>query len=70
MRWHAFKAGDRDAYLAMIVNAASEAAREGATRVALAQASMAGACGLIPLGTLPLNSPAAGLAAAVKAAAA
>lgn len=66
--WEAFRAGDRDAYLTMIAHAASEAAQAGAARVALAQASMAGACALIPSGTPPLNSPVSGLAAAATAA--
>ena len=68
LAWEAFKVGDRDRYLAMIANAAREALRTGATRVALAQASMAGACALIPLGERPLNSPSAGLMAAIAAA--
>lgn len=68
--WEVFKAGDRNTYLQMIADAASEATRAGATRVALAQASMAGASALIPLGTPPLNSPMSGLVAAATAAAA
>ncbi|MDP4006825.1 Asp/Glu racemase [Methylobacterium sp. NEAU K] len=68
--WDAFKAGDRDAYLAKIAHAAIAAAQAGATRVALAQASMAGACGLINSDIRSLNSPEAGLIAAAKAAAA
>ena len=67
--WEAFKAGKRDTYLSMIAHAASEAAQVGAARVALAQASMAGACDLIHSGIRPLNSPVTGLTAAVKAAA-
>jgi len=66
--WEAFKSGNRDRYLAMIANAAREAMRTGATRVALAQASMAGACALIPLEERPLTSPTAGLLAAAAAA--
>jgi hypothetical protein len=68
--WDAFKAGDHDAYLSMIAHAAGEAAQAGAARVALAQASMAGASALIRSSPPPLNSPAAGLAAAVRAVAA
>ncbi|NEU14533.1 Asp/Glu racemase [Methylobacterium sp. BTF04] len=67
--WEAFKAGERDTYLTMIADAANEAAQAGAERVALAQASMAGACDLIHSGIRPLNSPVTGLAAAAKAAA-
>lgn len=67
--WEAFKAGKRDTYLTMIAHAACEAAQEGAARVALAQASMAGACDLIHSGIRPLNSPVTGLMAAVEAAA-
>lgn len=66
--WEAFKAGDRDRYLAMIAQAADEAMRSGATRVALAQASMAGAATLAAADQQPLNSPMAGLAAAITAA--
>ena len=66
--WEAFKAGDRDRYLATIAEAADEAMRSGATRVALAQASMAGAATLVAADQKPLNSPMAGLAAAIIAA--
>lgn len=65
--WEAFKASNRDVYLTMIAHAASEAAQSGAARVALAQASIAGACDLIHTGIRPLNNPVTGLAAAVKA---
>ncbi|WP_244537395.1 Asp/Glu racemase [Methylobacterium pseudosasicola] len=68
--WESFKAGNRDVYLAMIARTAMTAAQEGATRVALAQASMAGACNLIDPDIRPLNSPEAGLIAAARAAAA
>lgn len=68
--WAAFKAGQQDRYLAMIARAAIEAKRGGAARVALAQASMAGACDLVAAGERPLNSPVAGLVAAVSAASA
>lgn len=62
--WEAFKAGSADRYLAMIAQASVDAMRAGATRVALAQASMAGACDLVPIGQRPLNSPTVGLLAA------
>lgn len=65
--WEAFKAGDRSRYLAVIAQAADEAIRSGATRVALAQASMAAAAPLVAAGPRPFNSPAAGLAAAIAA---
>lgn len=65
--WEAFKAGDRSRYLAVIAQAADEAIRSGATRVALAQASMAAAASLVAAGPRPFNSPAAGLAAAIAA---
>ncbi len=67
--WSAFKEGDRDRYLALVAEAADEAVREGASRVALAQASMAGAARLTREGLPPLTSPAVGLRAAVAAAA-
>lgn len=66
--WQAFKAGDRDGYLAMIAQSADEATRSGATRVALAQASMAAAAALVATSPRPLNSPTVGLAAAIAAA--
>ncbi|CAH2602168.1 Asp/Glu racemase [Rhodovastum atsumiense] len=65
--WDAFKAGQRDRYLEMIARAAGEALRAGATCVALAQASMAGASDLLPVGQRPLNSPLVGLVAAAAA---
>lgn len=67
--WAAFKAGHQDQYLKMIADAVREAIQDGATRVALAQASMAGACGLVAAEDRPLNSPVTGLIAAVAAAA-
>jgi hypothetical protein len=66
--WAAFKAGRQDRYLDMIARAAIEAQRGGAARVALAQASMAGASDLVTEGERPLTSPVAGLVAAVSAA--
>jgi hypothetical protein len=68
--WAAFKAGQQDRYFAMIACAATEAKRGGAARVALAQASMAGACDLVAADERPLSSPVAGLIAAAAAAAA
>ncbi|MCZ8311891.1 MAG: aspartate/glutamate racemase family protein [Magnetospirillum sp.] len=65
--WAAFKAGQQDRYLAMVARAAIEAKRGGAARVALAQASMAGASDLVAAGERPLNSPVAGLIAAAAA---
>lgn len=66
--WAAFKAGDLAGYHALVAAAADRALQEGATRVALAQASMAGAARLVRSGPAPLTSPAAGLRAAVAAA--
>ena len=63
--WAAFRAGDHAAYLMLVARAADDAACGGA-RVALAQASMAGAAALA--GSAPLTSPAAGLTAAIAAA--
>jgi Asp/Glu/hydantoin racemase len=67
--WAAFKGGDRDRYLSLVAEAADEAIREGASRVALAQASMAGAARLTREGSPPLTSPSVGLRAAIAAAA-
>jgi len=65
--WAAFKEGDRDRYLALVAEAADEAIREGASLVALAQASMAGAARLTHEGSPPLTSPIVELRAAVAA---
>ena len=65
--WERFKAGEAQSYLAMIADAADVAAREDATTVALAQASMAGAAALCREAR-PLTSPVVGLAAALAAA--
>jgi hypothetical protein len=65
--WDAFKAGRIPEYHAMIAAAADEAFGDGAEKVALAQASMAGAAALCRAGR-PLESPAVGLAEAVEAA--
>lgn len=65
--WAAFKAGEGERYLALVAGAADAAARDGASRVALAQASMAGAAQLAQESPIPLTSPAVGLGAAVVA---
>lgn len=62
--WDLFKAGDNNSYLAEVSRAADAAYGEGATVVALAQASMAPAAKLCRKGR-PLTSPEAGLRAAV-----
>ncbi|MDH6230280.1 hypothetical protein M2281_000852 [Mesorhizobium soli] len=61
--WALFKAGKYDAYLSDIARAADAAYSDGATTVALAQASMAGAVDLVKCGPKPLTSPIAGLRA-------
>lgn len=58
--WSLFKAGSRDGYLAVIARAAEAAYEDGASIVALAQASMAGAADHVGNGPRPLSSPAAG----------
>lgn len=65
--WEAFKAGDADRYRALVARAADAARAGGAAQVALAQASMAGAAGLLPPESRPLTSPTVGLAAAIAA---
>ncbi|AWN48379.1 Asp/Glu racemase [Methylobacterium terrae] len=65
--WAAFKAGDPERYRELVARAAGAAKAAGATRVALAQASMAGAAALLPETERPLTSPTVGLAAAVAA---
>ncbi len=64
--WALFKAGDLDGYLAVIANAADRAYRDGASTVALAQASMSGAAARVTAGPPPLTSPTAGLSAALQ----
>ncbi len=66
--WAAFKAGDLGRYHRMIAAAADRAAEEGATCVALAQASMAEAARLSRSPRPPLTSPTVGFAAAIRAA--
>jgi aspartate/glutamate racemase len=65
--WEAFRAGETETYLDLIARAAEQAVQEGADRVALAQASMAGAAGLVRGAQPPLTSPSAGLRAALLA---
>ncbi|MFH6785354.1 MULTISPECIES: aspartate/glutamate racemase family protein [Methylobacterium] len=65
--WTAFKAGDRDRYGDLVAEAAEAARAEGAARVALAQASMAGAAARLPADRRPLTSPMVGVAAAARA---
>lgn len=64
--WSSFKAGDRDGYLAAIAGACDVAYADGASIVALAQASMAGAADFVHRGPPPLTSPEAGLRAALE----
>lgn len=65
--WDLFKAGKHSDYLAAIADAADRANPDGATIVALAQASMAGAAELGRHAPKPLTSPVTGLAAALGA---
>jgi hypothetical protein len=65
--WRLFKAGEQPAYLAAIAAAADEAYKDGASVVALAQASMAGAAELVTQTSKPLTSPISGLVAARNA---
>ncbi len=65
--WALFKAGDLAGYHAAIAAAADQAYVEGATVVALAQSSMAGAALLVKSGRTPLTGPETALATAVAA---
>ncbi|MFT0474225.1 aspartate/glutamate racemase family protein [Pseudomonas antarctica] len=65
--WALFKAGDTEAYLTTIANAADRAYAHGASVVALAQASMSGAATRVTAGPPPLTSATAGLCAALHA---
>jgi hypothetical protein len=65
--WAAFRAGDVAGYHRIVAEAAEAAFAEGAQEVALAQASMTGACALAR-GRAPLASPPVGLEAALMAA--
>lgn len=64
--WAMFKAGELNQYLSIIAKAAHRAYAEGASVVALAQASMNGVVALMLTGPLPFSSPTAGLSAALK----
>ncbi len=64
--WSRFKIGDQIGYLALIARAAESAYDDGASIVVLAQASMAGAAGLVKNGPRPLTSPSVGLAEAAR----
>jgi hypothetical protein len=66
--WAAFRSGDPARYHAIVAEAAEAAFGEGASQVALAQASMTGAVALCR-DRKPLASPPVGLAAALEAAA-
>lgn len=65
--WALFKAGNIEGYLSTIAKAADQAYNDGASVVALAQASMGGAAALVTAGPTPLTSATAGLKAALKA---
>ncbi len=64
--WELFKAGDIAGYLAAVARAADAAYVAGASRVALAQASMGGAAASVTAGPPPLTSALTGLEAAVR----
>lgn len=64
--WAMFKAGDLQGYLATVAKAADRAYVEGASIVALGQASMSGAASLVTAGPAPLTSASAGLRAALS----
>ncbi|MBT2373201.1 aspartate/glutamate racemase family protein [Pseudomonas fluorescens] len=65
--WAMFKAGDIDGYLATIAQAADRAYVNGASIVALGQASMSSAASLVTTGPAPLTSVSTGLRAALDA---
>lgn len=54
--WALFKAGKLESYLRTLAQAADSAYAHGASVVALAQASMGGAAGLVTAGERPLSS--------------
>ncbi|MDY7559835.1 aspartate/glutamate racemase family protein [Pseudomonas sp. 10B1] len=64
--WALFKSGDLEGYLAAIAKAVDAAYIDGASVVALAQASMSGAASLVTAGPPPLTSATAGLRAALE----
>ncbi|MEO8491418.1 aspartate/glutamate racemase family protein [Pseudomonas sp.] len=65
--WALFKAGDNEGYLSTLARAADRAYGEGASIVALGQASMSGAASRVTAGPTPLTSALAGLKEALKA---
>ncbi|NWE23469.1 aspartate/glutamate racemase family protein [Pseudomonas sp. P7548] len=65
--WDLFKAGDLQGYLCSIAKAADRAYLDGASIVALGQASMGGAAQLVSAGPPALASASAGLKAALNA---
>jgi hypothetical protein len=67
--WDLFRAGDTAAYLKVIAEASDKAYAEGASVVALAQASMTGADRFAKGSKMPLSSPLIGLAAITERAA-
>lgn len=64
--WDMFKAGELEHYEETLAAAADRARKDGATAVALAQASMAGAAERTRQQPAPLTSPMAGLLAASR----
>ncbi|OLP61135.1 Asp/Glu racemase [Xaviernesmea oryzae] len=64
--WELFRAGDMMGYFRRIAEAVQDTASDGAVRVALVQASMAGAASLLDNRQRPLTSPSAALAEAVR----
>ncbi|OCR26077.1 Asp/Glu racemase [Pseudomonas syringae] len=66
--WALFKSGDFRGYLAAVAEAVDRAYLDGASVVALGQASMSGAASLVTTGPSPLTSATEGLKAAVEAA--
>ncbi|NVZ50626.1 Asp/Glu racemase [Pseudomonas sp. B6002] len=65
--WALFKAGDNEGYLSAIAKAADRAYVDGASVVALGQASMGEAASRVVAGPPPLTSAMTGLKAALKA---
>lgn len=66
--WALFKLGDNEGYLTTIAKAVDRSYLDGASVIALGQASMGGAAALTTVGPLPLTSAIEGLKAAVKSA--
>ncbi|MGY4533936.1 hypothetical protein ACVW0Y_003072 [Pseudomonas sp. TE3786] len=67
--WALFKSGDFRGYLAAVAKAVDHAYLDGATVVALGQASMSEAASLVTTGPSPFTSATEGLKASVEAAA-